>query len=241
MKHGSKWTKWPPQTEKVLTPSQKNVLKELKKYNTFSHLMFHKSFDEIVKAKNRTADEEKMVSEYYWHSFFLDNNSVMNRISRYMLANLGLVSKYSNKLAQDFDYKVLQDETHNLETAGIIQMKLYLQEYKSFKRGLRHDLSNSYDNMDAFVAHLRKECAMNLTSNDAELADYAVEITYGDEISMVEFPWRMFPQGMLQNIMKNNPTGTVQFPLQDDSGNIHYLWNTYSMKEFSVEELYDEK
>lgn len=214
--------------------------KELKKYNTFSHLMFHKSFEEILKAKTRTPDEEKMVTEYYWHSFFLDNNSVMNRISRYMRANLGLVSKYSNKLSQDFDYKVLQDEMHDLETAGIIQMKLYLQEYKSFKRGLRHDLSNSYDNMDAFVAHLRKECYNNITSNDSELADYAVEITYGDEISMVEFPWKMFPQGMLQNIMKNNPTGTVQFPMQDDNGSIHYLWNSYSMKEFSVEELYEE-
>ena len=215
--------------------------KELKKYNIFSHLIFHKPFDEIVRAKTRTPDEEKLLKEYQWHSYFLDNNSVMNRISRYMRANLGLISKYANSLSKDFDYSVLVDETHILEDAGIIQMKFYLQEYKAFKRGMRHDLSNSYDNMDAFVAHLRKECALNISSNDSELADYAIHATYGDEISMVEFPWRMFPQGMIQNIMKNNPTGTIRFPVQDDNGDIQYLWNTYSIKEFSIEEIYDEE
>jgi hypothetical protein len=216
--------------------------KELKKYNIFSHLIFHKSFEELVKAKARTDEEDKLVKEYYWHSFFLDNNSVMNRISRYMRANLGLISKYANSLSKDFDYSVLVDDTHTLSDAGIIQMKFYLQEYKAFKRGMRHDLSNSYDNMDAFVAHLRKECALNISSNDSELVDYAIRVTYGDEISMVEFPWRMFPQGMIQNIMKNNPTGTIHFPVQDDdNGNIYYLWNRYSMKEFSIEEIYDEE
>lgn len=215
--------------------------KELKKYNIYSHLVFNKSFDEIIKSTKRTEEEEKMVTEYYWHSFFLDNNSVMNRISRYMRTNLGLINKYSNKLSQDFDYKILQDETHNLNTAGIIQMKFYLQEYKAFKRGLRHDLNNSYDNLDAFIAYLRKECALNISSNDSELADYAIEATYGDEISMVEFPWKLFPGGMLQNIMKNNPTGTIKFPVQMDDGNINYLWNTYAIKEFSIEELYEKE
>ena len=213
--------------------------KELKKYNIYCHLIFNKSFDEILKAKSRTLEEERIIADYKWNSFFLDNNSVVNRISRYMRANLGLIGKYSTKSTQAFDYSILKNKNHALDEDGLLKMKSYLQEYKAFKRGMRHDLKTSYENLDAFVAYLRKECSSTISSNESELADYAVEITYGNEISSVEFCWKLFPQGILQNIMQNS-SGIIKFPVQDDNGNITYLWNKYSIKEFSLEELYEE-
>lgn len=213
--------------------------KELKKYNITSHLQFAKSFDEIVKAKTRTSEQEKMVADYKWYSYFLDNNSVVNKISRYMRANLGLVGKYSNKSSQDFEYGILQKPDFPLNLYGLTKMKFYLEEYKSFKRGLRHDLSNSYENIDSFISYLRKECSSSVSSNEAELASYAVEVTYGEGSAMVEFVWKMFPNGVLQNIIENS-SKPIKFPVQDDKGDITYLWNTYSLKEFSLEELYEE-
>jgi len=213
--------------------------KEIKKYNLSCHVMFQKSFDEIYKAKYRSPDEQEIIESYEHFSFFLDNDSVVNRISRYMRTNLALIGKYSTKSSQDFDYLVLKSGEYELNVYGTSQMNCYLQEYKAFKKGLRHDLANSYPNMDSFVAYLRKECISNISSNESELADYAIEVTYGGEVSMVEFAWKMFPQGILTNIMKNC-SGIIKFPMPDGHGDINYLWGKYTLTEFSLGDIYAE-
>jgi hypothetical protein len=213
--------------------------KELKKYNLYSHLTFRKSFDDICKMKNKTEEQDKLIKSYKYHSFFLDNNSAVNHISRYMREKVALIGKYSAKLSQGFDHSVLINKNYTLNPYGMEQMKLYLQEYKAFKRGLRHDSAHTYDNLDSFISYLRKECISTISSNESELATYAVRATYDGEVSMVEFAWRMFPNGILENIMENS-SGAIEFPVQDDNGKINYLWNKYSLKEISLEELYEE-
>ncbi len=212
--------------------------KELKRYNIYSHLTLHKSFDEICKSKKRNEDQIKILDNYRHHSFFLDNDSSVNKISRFMRANVALIGKYSSKLSQQFDCEILKNKEYTLNSYRISQMKHYLQEYKAFKRGMRHDSGHSYDTLDSFISYLRKECISNISSNESELASYAVEITYNDEISMVEFPWKMFPNGILENIMRSS-SGLIKFPVQDDNGNINYLWNRYSIKEISLEDIYE--
>jgi hypothetical protein len=213
--------------------------KEIKKYNIYSHLVFKKSFGDILKARNRTHEEEEMVREYEARSFFLDNNSVVNRISRYMRANLGLIGKYSTKTSRDFDYTVLQNQNNILTQENIIKMRGYLQEYKTFKKTLRNNLTTSYTNLDAFISYLRKQCALNISPNEAELADYAIEVTYGEEVGMCEFPWKLFPEGLLDNIIQKS-SGVIRMPIADEYGEIEYLWNRYSIKEFDLEDLYEE-
>jgi hypothetical protein len=212
--------------------------KELKRYNIYSHLLFHKSFDDIWRGTEKATEELRTIESYKRHSYFLDNNSVINRISRYMRANLGLISKYSNKSSQDFDHSILTNPECELNAYGIKEMKSHLQEYRAFKRGLRHDIPSSYENMDSFLAYLRKECFSTISSNESELASYAVEVTYNDDIDAVEFVWKMFPDGIIQNIIKNSDS-TIKFPMQDENGNIEYLWNTYSLKDIRLEELYE--
>ena len=90
-----------------------------------------------------------------------------------------------------------------------------------------------------FYSDGRKYHCFYKTGDEAKNND-AVEITYGGEISMVEFAWRMFPLGILNNIITNSPD-VVRFPVLDDDGDIESLWNKYSIKEFSVKELYDEE
>jgi len=213
--------------------------KELKKYNLYSHLNFQKSFDEILKSKTKTKEKNRIVQSYKANSFFLDNNSTVNRLSRYMRANLGLIGKYSSKSSKESDYNILKNKLYKTNIYDIKQMKKYLQEYKAFKKSLRYNHENSYINLDSFISYLRKECSSNISSNEAELANYAIEVTYGDEISMIEFAWKMFPNGLLQNIMENS-SSTIKVPVQDKNGDINYLWNKYSIKELSLKEIYNE-
>lgn len=212
--------------------------KEIKKYNIYSHLAFKRSFADILRSNDRTEEENDMVKEYNMHSFFLDNNSVVNRISRYMRANLSLIGKYTARSAKVFDYNLLQNETHELIAEKIELMKSYLEEYKSFKKSLRYDLNNSFVNLDSFIHYLRKKCQSDISTNDSELADYAIEVTYGADKASVEFAWKMFPEGIIENIFRSS-SGIIQMPVQDEYGDIEYLWSKYAIKEFSIEDLYE--
>jgi hypothetical protein len=212
--------------------------KEIKKYDIYSLGVFGKDFLEISSSPTRSDDENKIIELYKHKSFFLDNNSVVNKISRYMRGNLGVVDKYSSMSSKGFDYKALLDKNiKNIDVYKLMKMKEYLQHYKSFKRGMWHDTENSYANLDSFISYLKKECYNNISSNDMELATYAVLTTYADEISMVEFAWKLFPSGILGNIQSNS-SGVIRMPVADSSGEIKYLWNGYSIKEFSLEEIY---
>lgn len=212
--------------------------KEIKRYNLYSNLVFKKSFAEILRDNNKTEEQKILIEEYKKHSFFLDNNSVVNRISRYMRANLALVGRYSTKKVRDFDYTILQSGEYKFTEVNMEKIKDYLEEYKAFKKSLRHNLETSYPNLESFMHYLRKKCYVNISTNESELADYAVEITYGGDNKMVEFPWRMFPNGILENIMKKS-SGILRIPIRDDNGEIEYLWNKYTIKEFSLEEFYE--
>ena len=214
--------------------------REIKKYNIYSHLVFKKSFGEILRNNHRTKEQNEMVKEYKERSFFLDNNSVVNRISRYMRANLSLIGKYTSRSSKDYDYNLLKSGEKVYNPDYFIKMRECLKEYKEFKKSLRHNLETSYPNLDAFIHYLRKKCYREISSNESELADYAIEITYGDDKVMVDFPWRMFPDGIFQNIVRKSE-GVIRMPVQDDNGNIEYLWNRYSIKEFSLEEFYEEQ
>jgi len=211
--------------------------KEIKKYNIYSHLAFKKPFIDILKSNIKTKEQVNMVQEYNHRSYFLDNNSVVNRISRYMRANLGLIGKFSTMSSKNFDYTLLQNLDYPLTEDGLEWMTFYLQEYKAFKKGLRHDLANSFSNLESFIHYLRKQCILNISTNDSELANYAIEITYGKEIAMVEFAWRLFPDGILENIMGSS-SGVIKMPVADEYGNINYLWSTYAIREFELEQLY---
>lgn len=210
--------------------------KEIKKHNLYSTLRFDKTFKDIFNSTYKTHEEEELANNYKEHTFFLDNESVVNKISRYMRTSVGLINRYTAKQSKECDWTILKDENHELNPYHVSLMKAYLQEYKTFKMGLRHDLSDSYGSLDAFISYLKKECSSNISSNESELADYALEVTYNGELAMVEFAWKMFEYGLLQNILKNS-SGKFHFPVQDDNGDIEYLWNTYSLKEFSVEDL----
>ena len=155
-----------------------------------------------------------------------------------MRTNLGLVDKFSAKETREYDFRVLQSGKP-LNPVLVSKMKALLQEYKSFKKGIRKNLKNSYTNIDSFISYLRKECENEISSSHSDLADYAIEVTYGDEVSMVEFAWKMFPEGIIENLLETN-NGIVRMPVPDNSGEITYLWNTYSIKEFDVKDVYED-
>lgn len=212
---------------------------EIRRYNLFSLLSFGRGFSDIVSDPNASEEEKDLVDRYKNRSFFLDNNSVVNMISRYMRGTVGLVGRYSSKASRDFNYTVLVDKDHILNSYKLAQMKSIIKEYKSFKKGLRNKKDKGYENLDAFIAYLRKTCFSDISSSESELVDYAVEATYGGEVGMIEFVWKMFPSGIIENIVKSS-SGLIMFPVSDENGEIEYLWEKYTIQEFSLEDIYED-
>lgn len=212
--------------------------KELKKYNFYSLLAFNKSFYDVNKSKEKTEKEKELINQYRKRTFFLDNNSIVNKISRYMRTMTMLIGKYSSNSSKNFDYSVLKNNKVEINPYNLIKMREYLNKYKNFKKGIRRDPARAYENIDAFVAYLKKECIADISSSESELATYAVEVTYGGEVSMVEFAWKMFPDGIIKNIVENSD-GKIYIPTRDDNGEIEYLWSRYSMKEYNLGDLYE--
>lgn len=210
---------------------------EIKKYDIYCHLKFGLPFTTVYKSPNPTADQQEIIAKYRANSFFLDNQSTVNMLSHFMRMRVSLTSKYSKKLSEDFDYYALLGDISKQDVYSLSKMKEYLQEYKAFKKRLREGTNVTYDSMPAFVSYLRKECFTNISSNESELADYAIMATYGGEISMVEFPWEMFSSGILMNLLSKSP-GTVSMPVQDENGDVEYLWNRYTFREFALEDIY---
>jgi hypothetical protein len=150
-----------------------------------------------------------------------------------MRTHLAGVGNFSSKSVIDFDV-LINPDIENDDTK-LSKMKYYLQEYKIFKMGMWQDSENSYENLDSFVAYLRKECYKEISSNDSELANLSVQATYGDKVSMIVFPWDVFPSGLLENI-KTNSEEKISFPVQNEKGEIEYLWNKYSIERFFIGE-----
>jgi hypothetical protein len=155
-----------------------------------------------------------------------------------MRANLGLIGKYSLKSSQELDYHILQNKDHELNEPELAKMREFLQEYISFKRGMRKNSADSFTNLDSFIAYLRKKCFSEISSNESELADYAIKVTYEENPAMVEFAWKMFPEGVLENVYWNS-NEVAQFPIQSENGEIEYLWDRYTMTDFVVENLWE--
>ncbi len=212
--------------------------KELKRYNIYSHLKFGRSFEDIMKSGKTNDDEKKMLEDYKKYSYFLDNSSVMNRISRYMRTSVKLINRYSTKSSKEVDYNLLINAEIPVDDEKLAQMVEYMEEYRDFKKILRNNLCTQYSSIEAFSSYLRKKAYTNISSNESELANYAVLATYGGKITMVEFPWKVFPTGMTENIIRNS-SDPIMIPFPDDNGDIDYLWQKYKMVEVPIEAFYE--
>lgn len=207
--------------------------KELRKYTTFCRIAFGKEFTDILNSSAPSRDELETIKSYKKNSFFLDNDSLMNKISRYMRTNLALTNRYSAQESRGFDYSVLLGGFEQ-DDEKLNSMLSLLQQYKSFKRGLWKDNENYFDSLDAFIAYLRKRAFEIISSDEKELAHYAVLITYAKEKSMVEFAWKLFPDGVFENIKNNSGKNSFFMPVEESTGKVEYLWQNYAIREYTL-------
>lgn len=219
----------------------KKYTKELAVYNNISETKWGLSFESMLHSANLTDDQKKLVERYKRKSFFINNNSEMNRISRYVEEKLKEISKTRRISSNDFDYRIyLSSDYSKPLKRDVEKLKLLFKEWKSLKKSCRDNYSTmtkeDYGTIEQLSIHINRKAYSTISSNSRELADLAVYLTY--EVfnkSAKAFAWQVFGREIIQNMMDKRKEKFVRVPQKSEYG-IDYLWSKYGIYLVNIEE-----
>jgi hypothetical protein len=215
--------------------------KEILKYDTYSKIRFERNFADMLNDDNLPHEQQELVNLYRERSFFLDNNSVMNRISRYVEKELKNVKLQLREGSKGFDYRLLTSSGFKVPAHNEIdKMQLLFKEFKALKRSIQDDSfvysHEDYATLDQIIAHIKNRAYESISSNSAELADIAVYLCYAKlGKASKSFAWSCFGREIVQNIQDRVNVKSVRVPVPNPNGNIEYLWGKYTMSAINIE------
>lgn len=218
------------------------LMEEYKKYKKDKGIpcreIFGCSLKELIHKKNKTEEEKKFIRKYFYFMPVLTTNCIINQLC-WMIEHI------------DFNLKYKRNEKYNQDTVDILINKDILKNeerfikieelYNKFKKQYyyksRRNKVNADDNdieeekendkLTEFCNEIRNE-AYEICSNKQELANYAVEICYKDNVkTQKEFVWNIAIEGILENVIKNK-SDIITIPIKDDNG-VEYLGKKYSL------------
>lgn len=216
--------------------------RELKIYNNISLIRFGLTFDELKALPNKTQEQRNLVDRYNRKTYFIDNNSIMNKICHYMEKRLKEIKTIKSKSSKDFDYKVLLSKNFKKPLRRDIEkVKLLYKEYKALKRNLQMNYDeyadNDYSSLDEIYNHINNKSYSAITSNSEELADVLIYSCYEElGVQSKSFLWNCYGHEIVCNIKSRRKEKFVRIPLPKENGSIEYLWKNYSWYNINVED-----
>lgn len=219
-------------------------LKELAGYENISQTKWGMSFDTLTKLNELTTEQKELLDKYKRRSFFIDNNSTMNRITRYIERKLIEIKTKRRQNNKNFDYTILLSKQFKkpLER-DLDKMKLLFKEYKSLKRNFREnhwdfERHDGYDSMEQIIKHINQKAYSSISSNSFELADMAVYLCYTIlGATSKNFCWTVFGKELVDNIKEKHTEKYVRVPMLSNTGNTNYLWGRYGNYLLNIEEI----
>jgi hypothetical protein len=216
-------------------------LKEIAAYNNICYTKWGISFEELVAQDVKTQEQQDLMERYNRRTFFINNNSTMNRISRYMEKELKKVKLKNRASANDFDFTILVSQKFRTPSSvNLDKMLLLYKHWKSLRRSLTNKTNadeNDFVELDQIDAYINKKAYSSISSSDSELADMAVYLCYvmlGKTSKM--FCWRVFGKEVVSNMLSKYDKKYVRAPKKSVHGSQEYLWSTYGMYNINIEE-----
>ncbi len=220
----------------------RRYLNELAVYNNISRTKWNIPFEELVERADLNEEQESLVNKFKRKSYFINNNSTMNRVSKYVEKKLKDIRFGKREKSKDFDYTVLlSNDFRKPNKIQLDKMLLLFKEYKSLKRGLRESFGE-FDNteittVEQIFSHINKRAYLTISSEARELADIAVYMCYGSlGKTSRNFCWQIFGKEIVENIKSKKNEKFVRVPMPNQKGNIEYLWNKYGTYLLNIEE-----
>jgi hypothetical protein len=214
--------------------------KEYSVYDNVSRTIYGIKLSDLLDGE-RTSDQNSLVEEYNRKSSFVNNNSVMNKVSRYMERVLSDVRLNKKNQSKNFDYSVLLSSSFKIPNKNELdKMKLLFKEYKSLKRAVRENRlpydETNYSSLDQIKKYINGKGYSSISSSPKELGDLAVYLCYsilGDTSKV--FIWDCYGKEVVSNMLDKRSENFVRIPKKSKTGNIDYLFEKYGMFLMNIE------
>lgn len=202
-------------------------------YENICQTIYKMSLEELNNLPVKTKDQQALLDQYKKDSSFIDNNSIMNRVSHYMENKIREISKSRQVFSKKFDYRrILSNKDYTPSKTDLEKGKLLYKEYKSLKRALRENTFDygevNYSTLDQIKKYINDKGYSAISSNSEELGNLAVYLCYNvlGETSR-KFAWDCFGEEIFLNIQKRKREKFVRVPVKNEKGSFTYLFDRY--------------
>jgi len=222
--------------------------REIAYFNSISIVKWGLKFEDLIEAVEKGFEVGKeqleMVARYKRRSFFINNNSTMCRVARYLDKKLSHQKSKVKSEKAEFNFEVLLSSNFKKPSKRDTEkIALLFKEYKSIRRSVRQSHlddfeSKQFENAEQVSIHIRNKALRTITSNATELADMLVYFCYTKGgVNSKSFLWNIAGQDILDNIISKKAQKFVRVPMKNPKGNIEYLWEKYSVYLMNVENI----
>ena len=218
----------------------------MKQYNTFIKRTnknalreFQMTVDEMQALPySELTDRQKEFLRYYGYRMPVGvGDCVMNKICRRFEQEFdGYVKKHT--ATTDFDYTIMKNEKQYPSSQFYSVKKLY-EEYNKRLQGYAifssYERVDEYDSLAEYISMnewFRNECEKICPNHDT-LSNILLDICYTRSATK-RFAWSVCGYDIIQNLLNNNH-GSILFPVLDDSGDIEFCSNRYTIKTKIIE------
>jgi len=219
-----------------------NYNKDYKKYknakNTYCIGVFGCELEDVLSKPKEDLDEKELwfYNIYLKNNPLLDTDCLMNKICHYMEKSVKIIKENHRQEDDEKLINLIKNDKMQVDNLHekLNKMLLLYEKYKKHKQSLAIADDGSeehYRTVEQYNKAIRQE-AYSISSNVAELANIAIAICYVRNRDR-GFVWNLFGEGVVENVIKGKQE-KIMIPFLDNSGDIEYLGNKYSLFEINI-------
>lgn len=197
----------------------------------YSQVSFDMTIDELLSLENPNEEQEKIIEKFKRLSpVLITSNGVMDKVSKKMVES---IKEFRLDLKNNaFDYSIYKSGRNTYDKTLKEEIKKIIKLYNRMKKDfyLSSLEVKEFRSMESIFDFVRKEI-FTISSDMSQLTDVALDVCYGENKSNYEFVWDIFGDGIINHLIKKNNLFSVPVPRK--TGEITFLGNRYSLKEFS--------
>ena len=218
---------------------------EMRKYRTYVNtanknciIRFGINLQKMIEKEDKTEDENEFVEYYRLLMPVNTYPSLMNKICYKVESETdGLLKRHNI----DFDYSILKNNETEYSKSNYTKIKNLHNQYKKetqryFEEGQdesREDVVTKSDMRKIFVQKFKSR-AEEICSNKYELCNIVLDLCYTTNESK-QFSWDVCGEIIVNNLLVRN-NYKLEFPTQDDNGDIIFDGLRFSMEEVYLQE-----
>lgn len=205
----------------------KEFVKHHKIYNVYSWVKFGLSIDDLLLISNPTEEQSVVILKYDRYSpLILSSDSVMERLSRYMVEKVKEIKVESRK--NEFDYSVYMNKRIGEDDSLKEPLLKLIREYNKIKKNLYR--SDDFENKQQVFEYIKGK-VFEISYDLDMLTNMVVVLCYRDGKNE-NFLHDIFEDGVMNNVMRNKRT--FRFPVEDINGEVEFCYKKYSIKNFDL-------